>query len=320
VRLSGLSSSWAPFLVHCVSMVVPGGRLAMVVPFEVTYALYARPVLAFLAETFGKVEFLGFRQKLFPHLNEHTVLLLAEGKGQTTTRFGWREFGSIAEVEATALRDARPGETGCSFIESQQVLAGREKLGFTVLTPKQRDLYRGLQAHPRVRCLGTMAEVGIGYVTGANTFFHISPQTAAEWRLPATCLRPAVLRGGGLRGVQFTGDDWQAGLASGDTGLLLHVTGDTRLPDALAEYLRYGESRGVCLSFKCRNRHPWYRVPQVTSPSAFLTCMSGMAPKLVANRHAAVAPNTLLAVSLRAANGAAVTADPLALGFVPRVG
>jgi hypothetical protein len=153
-----------------------------------------------------------------------------------------------------------------------------------------------------------MAEVGIGYVTGANTFFHISPQTAAEWRLPATCLRPAVLRGGGLRGVQFTGDDWQAGLASGDTGLLLHVTGDTRLPDALAEYLRYGESRGVCLSFKCRNRHPWYRVPQVTSPSAFLTCMSGMAPKLVANRHAAVAPNTLLAVSLRVANGAAAVA------------
>lgn len=39
VRLSELSSSWAPFLVHSVSMLKSGGRLAMVVPAEIACGL-----------------------------------------------------------------------------------------------------------------------------------------------------------------------------------------------------------------------------------------------------------------------------------------
>ena len=45
VKLSELTSSWLPFLIHSVSFLRPGVRLAMVIPFEISHASYARPIL-----------------------------------------------------------------------------------------------------------------------------------------------------------------------------------------------------------------------------------------------------------------------------------
>ena len=44
VTLSGLCSSWAPFVVAASSVLKPGGRLAFVVPAEIGHAVYARKV------------------------------------------------------------------------------------------------------------------------------------------------------------------------------------------------------------------------------------------------------------------------------------
>ena len=53
VKLSELSSSWVPFLVHAAGFLKPGGRMAMVAPFEMTHAGYAQPLLEFLSALFG---------------------------------------------------------------------------------------------------------------------------------------------------------------------------------------------------------------------------------------------------------------------------
>src|SRR5436853_800231 len=60
IRLSELSSSWAPFLIHSVAMIKKGGRLAMVIPVEIGHAAYALPVLDYLYRSFGNVTFLTF--------------------------------------------------------------------------------------------------------------------------------------------------------------------------------------------------------------------------------------------------------------------
>jgi adenine-specific DNA methylase len=53
--LSGLTSSWAPFLIATASLLKPGGRMAFVVPAEIGHAPYARPVLEYLAAHFSTV-------------------------------------------------------------------------------------------------------------------------------------------------------------------------------------------------------------------------------------------------------------------------
>ena len=46
----------------------------------ITPARYAKPVLQYFVNNFRRVTLLTFGRPLFPHLNESTVLLLAEGK------------------------------------------------------------------------------------------------------------------------------------------------------------------------------------------------------------------------------------------------
>ena len=72
------------------------------------------------------------------------------------------------------------------------------------------------------------------------------------------------------------------------------------MPGSVKAYLAQGEEKGVRKRYKCRVREPWwYCVPHVYDADAFLTYMSGSAPKLVENPAGAVTPNTLHVVRLR---------------------
>jgi adenine-specific DNA methylase len=63
VKLSGLSSSWAPFVVAASSLLMKGGRLAFVVPAEIGHAVYAKPVVRYLLSSFERVEIVAVREK-----------------------------------------------------------------------------------------------------------------------------------------------------------------------------------------------------------------------------------------------------------------
>ena len=65
------------------------------------------------------------------------------------------------------------------------------------------------------------------------------------------------------------------------------------MPKCVRDYLDRGEAEGIEKAYKCRMRSPWYSVPHVYKPDAFLTYMSGFTPRLVANDADAFAPNSL---------------------------
>ena len=60
VTFSGLSSSWAPFIVAAASKLRPGGRIAFVVPAEIGHAPYAVPLVEYLVSHFGTVQHSAF--------------------------------------------------------------------------------------------------------------------------------------------------------------------------------------------------------------------------------------------------------------------
>lgn len=292
VRLPELCSSWAPFLVHSIAMLRPGGRLAMVVPMEVAHAGYARPVLDHLRRSFGKATFLTFRKKLFPDLSEDTLLLLCEDRGGATSMFLMRDLphaGLLAELR----EQVRLPLTATRRLDAGAVVSGRERLVEYFIPAKARELYRRLKESTRARRLGDLADVGIGYVTGANDFFHLTPDEARRRGIPQRFLKPAVRRGRALSGLRFTTDDWHKAAAVGEAGYLLAIDSDGDLPESVLQYLRQGESQGVPNGYKCRTRSPWFRVPHVYRPDALLTYMSGARPRLVANDAGVFAPNSL---------------------------
>lgn len=291
VALTRLSSSWAAFVVHSAAFLRPGGRLGMVVPAELAHAAYARPVLAFLTRTFGRVTLLTFKERLFPNISQDTLLLLAEEKGVPGGLF-WRDLDK-GETLAQSVDKILKNTTELSHTA---LANGQEKLVTQLLRPEARTLYTSLLEHPQVSSLGALADVGIGYVTGANSFFHLHPERAAELELSDKYLKRAVFRSAALSGLAFTKTDWDG--AGKDAGFLLHVGEDEPTPE-LTAYLGRGEADGVPKAYKCRVRTSWYRVPHVYRPDAFLTYMSGLRPQLVANDAEAVAPNTLHIVRFR---------------------
>jgi adenine-specific DNA-methyltransferase len=292
LKLSELSSSWAPFLVHSIAMLKRGGRLAMVIPVEIGHAAYALPLLDYLQRSFGTLTFLTFQKKLFPHLSEDTLLLLAEDKGSQTSKFLWRDFPDVDLLSDVQKLNCLP-LLATTPVNSYALTQGQERLIEYFLPKNTRELYRELKTHLLIKRLGELADVGIGYVTGANDFFHLSPEEARHWGIPEAFLRPAVRRSRGLTGLRLTSDDWQSALEDGETGYLLHIKGDEEVPDAVRRYLDYGEQKGVSGTYKCRTRSPWFRVPHVYRPDALLSYMSGVTPRLVANDAGVVAPNSL---------------------------
>lgn len=309
VHTTELSSSWAPFVVCGAGLLRENGRLAMVVPMELCQAVYARPILEFLRRSFRTVQFLSFGERLFPGLSQETLLLLADGKGTHAAEFRWRHLRSYDGLSRLGSQSTIRGRR----LNAEAFTTGRQRLVDQFLPARARDLYDFLARHELVRPLGAVADVGIGYVTGANGFFHLTAADIERWGIPAGCLEPAVCRGRALRGLRFTKSDWRQSESEGDAGKLLRLPRRGPLHAAVRRYIEHGEASGVHHAYKCRVRDPWYHVPHVYRPEAFLTYMSGVTPRLVANHARAVAPNTLHVVRMLPLSD--ITAECLAVAW-----
>jgi adenine-specific DNA methylase len=292
VRLTQLSSSWAPFIVHGISMVKNGGRLAMVLPVELGHASYALPVMKHLFESFGKVTFLTFRKKLFPNLSEDTLLVLAEKKGTRSTRVLHRDLehaGALSEIQ----HRKRTAIFGTQTLDADTLMNGQQRLIESLIPKKARELYNELKQLSLTKRLGELVDIGIGYVTGANDFFHLSPREVTTLNIPKGFIKAAVRRGRALTGLRFTRDDWKQAAAVGDAGYVLAISPNAELPSSVRNYLERGRKERVPEAYKCRVRSPWYSVPHIYQPDGFVTYMSGIAPRFVSNDARVVAPNSL---------------------------
>jgi adenine-specific DNA-methyltransferase len=287
VELPKLCSSWAPFIVHAATFLTRGGRLGMVAPSELIHAQYAREVLRFLLRRFGRITVRMFQKKMFQDLSEDTVLLLCEDFGQPCDWF------SI--TPATSIEDARSDETHTVPVDIEAIRSGVHRLTRYLLPAKARHLYEGIATQRGVVRLGDAADVGIGYVTGCNDYFHLTINEAKAWRVPSRYLTPAVMSLGDFRGTVFRRSDWDELVASGRKTHLLQIQElkAEELPTGLARYIAHGKERRVTEHFKCRVRDTWFSVPHVRVGHAFLSYMSGSSPKLVRNGSRFVAPNTL---------------------------
>jgi adenine-specific DNA-methyltransferase len=151
----------------------------------------------------------------------------------------------------------------------------------------------------KVRRFSELGQAGIGYVSGANDFFHLRPSEAQFWRIPSDVLRVSVRKAEQLPERAVDKASVRNWLANDEPVLLLNLRGVNPLPAPVSEYLETDAGRLAKNTYKCRNRRPWYAVPDVKVPDAFLSYMSGVSPNLVANEAQCVCSNSVHAVRLR---------------------
>ncbi len=284
VNLPRLASSWAPFLVHASRFLRRGGRLGMVMPAELGHSMYAREVLRFLVGNFRHVAVEMFRDKLFEELSQSTVLLFCEGYGEPNRAF-----------IVTSSDDLKGNDRQVARIDVALIKSGQFRFTHYLVPQEVRSLYEGLAADKRVQRLGDAADVGIGYVTGANDFFHLSAEECHRWEIPKRFLRPCVLNLRGFKGLEYDQQYWRDRRSKGEKVYLLALPTcpAESFPASVQGYLRHGELNGLRKRYKCRIRQFWHAVPHVRIADGFLSYMSGAQPLLVTNAANLVAPNTV---------------------------
>jgi hypothetical protein len=160
-------------------------------------------------------------------------------------------------------------------------------------------VYQELSFDARTQRFGDLAGIGIGYVTGANDFFHLCPSDAERWGIDDAFLHPTVRNGRSLPSERLTAADVDYWRAHDEPMLLLRVTKDAELTTGLKRYFATESAKEARRAYKCRMRDPWYAVPDVRVPDFFLTYMSGRKVSLVRNEAGATCTNSVHAVSLK---------------------
>lgn len=272
-------STWMPFVLHSAQFLRPGGRMALVLPYEFTYVRYARPLWEFLGARFGSLSVVRTFERLFPDLLQDVVLLFASEQGRSTSTV---DFTACERFED--LVEARHGVH--ERLAISDITSGRPFV--SALLPRE---LRDLLDEPLASATQPARDVltfRIGYVAGDKDFFHPDDEAVAAFDLPSTSLRPTVANARRLRGQGL----WTSALGPPAATDLFLPDPDVLTP-ADRRYLEEGVARGVPDRYKCRIRDPWYVVPQVRIPQVILTVFSDT-PLLLANDGGVAASNSLL--------------------------
>ena len=265
--------------------------MAFVVPAEIGHAPYAKPLLEYLANHFGQIYIVAVQRKLFSKLSEDCWLLYAEDRGSKAQGF------NLIPIESF-VPSAQPPRDG-TFISLAEWRAWNGRLRPFLTSSTVRSIYRDLgQSGTEAVQLGEIAKVGIGYVTGANRFFHLTPSRAHSLGIPREFLQPTVRAGKDLPQNAVTHATLQRWYRQDEPILLLRIPKEGKLTPALRGYLDSAAGQEARDTYKCRTRDPWYVVPHVSIPHAFLAYMSGQAVGLAANHAKCACTNSVHAIHL----------------------
>ena len=281
VRIDGLASSWAAFVVHASRFLKEDGRLALVLPAELLHARYAAPVRRYLMKRFKDVTLVMFEQLVFPEVTSEVVLLLAEGSGGTDSI-------SLTQVlDVQGLREHH-GTQRVWTPSTDDTKWSAALVGDELLKP-----YQDVVASAAFAPLDDWGTPYLGAVSGNNGFFRIRPSRAAALGLCKEELLSVLPPGSrALRGLTYSKAAHEELSAHDEPTLLFYPRADS-LSAAAQEYVQSGEAQQVDRAYKCRVRMPWWRVPLPRTADIFITYMSHEGPRLVTNGGGVQALNSV---------------------------
>ncbi|MFT3944047.1 MAG: N-6 DNA methylase [Ancrocorticia sp.] len=286
VSLTALASSWAAFVIHASQFLVPGGRLAFVLPAELLSVNYAGPVRRFLFEHFGNVELIMFEHQVFPDAEADVVLLMASNYGGRTASAVIRQVPDETHLDddVTPLHWAPLDPT--------------EKWTGLLVEPEAQATLSMLVDGGLFVSLSEWGDTKLGAVTGGNQYFALSPERVKELGLTRRDLvRVSPPGSSHLRGLELSSSGLGALSRAGKATWLFYPK--EPLSRAAAEYVEAGQRAGVNQAYKCRVRTPWYKVPLLAVPDLFLTCMNADTPRLTTNSAGAHHLNSIHGVYLQ---------------------
>lgn len=280
------------FLLRCLNLLAPGGRLAFIVSADICEGVYARTLWSWISSRFCLDAVITFAPNAtpFPGVDTNAVLFLVRNVAPKKN-FAWLRVTNAGGNSLTQWVEA--GLPYVSQCEAIEITRRTTEEGFATGLSRA-----SVESESTKHCLGDFARVMRGIATGQNDFFFMTAKRAEELEIPRTYFVPAI---GRMRDVQtepFTNDNLQELEAANRPTRLLSLGDEPRdkLPLALQRYLQMGEEANIPASTLIATRNPWYRMERRTPPPFFFAYLGRRAVRFIRNQTDAVPLTCLLCI------------------------
>ena len=294
-----LTNIWAPFVAAVTASLRHGGRLALVLPAELLQVSYAAQLRSFLTDRFRCIHLVSCNELFFENAEQEVILLLADAARrpscESTCQVTLTEAATVAEIVDQPVAELLSGAS------PKAIKHDSEKWLKYFLSNAEIGLMRALRESDQTTTLKMFADVNVGVVTGRNQFFVLRRSEVDKLSILDHTV-PLVSRSVHLKGARIDVSDWRR-LAKADERvhlLDLEPLNGSKLTPELDVYIQRGERMKVHQGYKCSIRTPWYAVPAIWTPDAFVFRQIYDFPRIVLNSAGATATDTIHRMKCRA--------------------
>lgn len=293
------TNAWVPFILASISLLRPGGRLAMVVPAEIIHVTHAQSLRSYLGKECRRLVIIDPEELWFDGTLQGAVILMAEKRSGPRQK---AEGLGMVPVRGREFLRRSPAEL---FAEPQSIngntVAG--KWTRALLDFETRELFDELEGHSEVHRFDDMARVDVGIVTGANKFFLVPDDTVEAYGL-SKYAHPMFGRSEHCPGVIYDERQHAENAKKGSpTNFLWFDDAPNKMPSRVRQYIERGEREKLHTRYKCRIRAPWYKVPSVYSTEVGMLKRCHDTPRLILNRLGAYTTDTAYRIRTRDVEG-----------------
>lgn len=282
--IKGRVNLWTYFVVHAMSFLRVGGRMALVLPDNFLTADYSTNLREALSNKFAQVTAISVSERLFlsQGTEERTVVLLCDG-------FQQKSMKPISVMYCSDVTDLGNLLTTNVF-DASNISSTNDD--YSRLTTVQQDVFAEVSTLINALNIGKLGTVYIGIVLGDKKFFVRSMSDWKSRSISDTYICPIVSKFSYLSGLSLHKNDvaeWKAE----DKPCFLFNTRDKVIGRVAAEYLLTNEKQAAGGNATFNRREIWHRPDDGRIADAFIGCISHLGPRLVLNSEKVQAANSV---------------------------
>ncbi|MBY8237524.1 SAM-dependent methyltransferase [Vibrio fluvialis] len=291
------ASLWAFFLLHSLSFLKEGGRIAWVLPSSLLHADYAKRLLAIHRSHFQSVKVLKLAERFFKEegAKETSVILIAEGfsaEVMEDTHFSVASVENVIELKQAVESQLQATELGV------------EGYKLDIVSQEAKKAYFELMNSESSKPIGHYADIKIGMVTGANKYFIVDKKTVEKFGLPEDVLKPAIGKFSFFSGITHDMRDHKKLQRDGYRAYLVCPTEEQmRNPEhPVAGYLNQITPQEISDNKTFAKRPHWfapgYGIDGIVA-DCFMSYMIHLGPRMVVNKARLNCTNSIHKVIFR---------------------
>jgi len=289
-ELGGRASLWAYFVLHSLSFLKLGGRMAWVLPSSFLYSDYAKQVREILSNRFEKCLLINLHERLFisDGTEEISVITLCEGLvvSNPYPNIQIISASNTSEIEKVIERWKSKKSKNKSNTQTSNRLS----------TAETRKLFEQLSADGFTKPLGDLFDIQIGIVSGANSFFILNSENWKKHSLPDKVASYVLTKFRFAKGVTLEQEDVESIIQIGEDCLLVDTSKAEKINGKLQEYLDSFPKDKIetTTTFTRRKRSGvWHCFNDNRIPDAFFPYMQNKETWIVINKARINATNSI---------------------------